>query len=779
MGSLVCVLQLVPVPSSLQELASPTSWAHFAEGWKAMFGESSPEGVWRRLTLEPAQTAAWGMRWIVFASLSWLAVREATATSGFRNILRAVVVAGVSVLCVGGVQTLAGTSKVLFLYEPTASIRPWTTFVNSNHAGSFYLFCAMCAVFAALKAFPEDHREGLLTVAAAILFVWGGFKNPTTASTFAFLACIGLGVFLVVASDRHVVTRARRALTFGVLGSIGCLFMVLFAQISGVTPGIVNGWLSENLPLLSWSEWQSELQTRLNLTQAALAATQDFWLLGAGAGAIEIPLAQHIDWAQVRSASVPTSENQFADWLLEYGILAGLLMGILVLSTVIFARLRFKNRARERYIFAICAAIYLVFITLFHFPFTALGLSLPIVVAFQVAAFPVRSRELDGSGAKFLWRRGLVAIPEWGAKGAICGGWVLLIVFGGTWAAVSFGEASSPSSSKALAKAVRTTPARGTLYADAGIQALNEERPDVAVRRGRHAFAVEPRANIGLTLGQIHGRAGMPQESARTFRKVFSEDYSAVRAEWALEYVVPTLKTPEWIARALSDARPHTIRTVARRLNEDQGPSAAANFGMTLADEAPKRPIGYSIAIQNFQRMDQMLLAELWAERLLDAMPRGFEEGREAGYASFISILRKRGQVSEARTVSIKALAELPHSTDVAIQAAAAITSTNDSASDSEVRAVKGALPKVCYHRGRNWRERLCWQTEAWVAEQKGDLDAAGAALRRLAVKHGRAQDYLEFLLRHEKCSQMSDFLASEDSPEGDYSRFLSECGDD
>lgn len=792
LGVIVCALQLIPLPEDVVGLLSPQAGELFHEGWVAMFGES-PGSRWRMLSLAPAKTAGWGLRWLALILIAVLAARRATDRYSVKSILRAVVIAGSVVAAVGFAQNVIGTERILFVYEPSASIRPWTTFVSGNHAAVFYLFCGLSAVALAIRQWWNRLPEALAAGCAAILFLWLGFGYQSTASVVAFLSIMTVFCALLVARDPRAETRhSGRALAV-ITGLLGLGTTIIGAQVFGLMPQGVKERLSEIAPVLSWEQWREELVVRIELIRAGLQSASEFWGIGAGGGATGYVLAPNIDWSVVRPASIPTVENELVGWLVEYGVLFGLGLAVLFVSYVWFGIQRFRQRRRFRYAVGLCTAVFAVIVAQFHFPLTALGIALPMVALMEVTLFPVRRSEEDQEewDLRRILKRGVFRVPTSVARGGLplVGIFFILFSFGSlTWnvdaTEVAGTELSGESriESGMLVRTVWLTPSDGHIYIRGAAKARARGESEAALRRAEYAFEVEPKANFGILLAREYQRSDRIEDAIDVYRKIFSDRYDAIPPEWISEILVPSLERPSDLARALINAEPDHWHDAAQSLKETRGPSSAASLGLELADMLPGKVAGYEIAVASYLRMEQYILAELWARRLIERNLSTDKGETPAGFDLLLKVLRGRGEVQRAREVAVLAIQKTPSSESVALQVASVLTNTTDAVSEAEIDAVSDALSLVCRHGGKPWRQSLCWRTEGWLAEQRGELDQAGHAYRRIAEKLDQPRRYLSFLLRHDECGEMSDYLTerqqrrAKNTDDGRYDGFLERC---
>lgn len=783
LAALVCLVQIVPLPGSVVSVLNPRAAELLGEGWVAMFGTST-DTAWQTLSLGPARTAGWGARWLALGSVAALTIRRANRGKAVRNVLRAIVVGGLLVLLGGAIQTFAGAERILFLYEPGALVRPYTTFVSSNHAAVFCFFSGFAGFALAVQTGRTKLKESIGAAIAGLVLVGAGFQYPSTASVVALFAMVAVFVVLMIGRDPEADTRYSSYVLYAVLAGLGFVTALFVFQMFGLFPDSAGEWLTELFPVLSWEEWKGDLAVRLELVRAGFATLPDFWRMGAGGGATEYVLSPYIDWSQVRPATVPTVENEPLEWLIHYGVFLAPAIGLLLISYFVFAVLRYRSRQRLHYVVGVSVALFAVIIAQFHFPLTALGIAIPIVCLLEVALFPMRRGERDrGLSRKTVLRRGVLVVPVSVARWTFALAVGSLAVFGVVsqiWAVDAQETSSDSVTTDDLRKWVSLTPSDGDIYAVGASRSLERGETKAAIRRAEHAFEVEPKANMSIRLARTYRKAGRTEKAVETYRRTFSDQFDRGATDWVSEILVPDLKRPELVARALADGDEHEWRAAARKIRDVRGPSSAASFAMELVKLAPDRPKAYEIAIRNYLRMDQLVLAEMWARRLVDRNLENSDGDRPAGYDLLVRALERRGRLGEARSVAVEAVEKLPESEDVALRAVSVLTEKSKDATEEEFETVAQAMPLVCRHRGKPWRKNLCWRTEGWLAEQRGNLKEAGYAYRRIARKLEGPREYLSFLVRHGRCDELSEFLAErESSSDEDFSNYLGRCRGD
>src|SRR5690606_1444615 len=95
--ALVCLIQVLPVPSVIQRVINPAGYAGFGEGWQVAWPDQEFSSAGRTLSVEPKKTAACGLRWLSLAVFSFLVVNLAFNRTLWRRLLWTVMASGVVV----------------------------------------------------------------------------------------------------------------------------------------------------------------------------------------------------------------------------------------------------------------------------------------------------------------------------------------------------------------------------------------------------------------------------------------------------------------------------------------------------------------------------------------------------------------------------------------------------------------------------------------------------------------------------------------------------------
>lgn len=646
----VCLIQVLPMPGPLHGILNPTGQTLYADGWQALFGTAPEAGTWRFLSLDPGRTFDRGLRWIALGLGAGLGADHARRTGGWVGLGRAVLVAGLVVTAVGAVQTVAGTELVLFWYEPEVPLPGATTFVSDNHAATFAGLASLAGFYLAFRAPRRRPLEGSLSAVAAIGLMVMTFEFGSAGTTVGFLLALGLFVVLFVGTQTAGDLVPVAGLRTGIRG-VGAALMA--------TPALV-GLLFAYGPS-SWRArlWQTHLgawvhekaAVRVEMIRAALEATGDFWLLGAGGGATDRVLAPYLDWSVVPPATLTTIEHEPVEWLFQYGVPAGLVASALLLGYGAVLYRRFRRRRGYRYAAGLSLALYLAVVAQCHFPFFTLGIGLPAVVLLEGLAAPIPDGAFAGSanGRGADRDRGGISVGAgarsvWIAASLVAVGWFAV---GWTYWDVDLDAGDRERDRQAYARLATLVPADGDLYLRAALTAREAGDRETAVRRVRHAYRREPTANIGVYAAHICRWAGRDGDARATYRRVFDGSVDEVPGGW-IRYLLRDFPDPDEAADLLREASDRTWRTAARILRRERGPEAAVQFGLGLHEYRPEAFEPHRIVVHHYLKMDRAFLAETWMREMMAG--EGQEESRDERYVQLLArALRAQGKMTEAK----------------------------------------------------------------------------------------------------------------------------------
>jgi len=600
-------------------------------------------------------------------------------------------------------------------------------------------------------------------------FMLLGFEFGSAGTTLAYAVSVGLFLMLFSA------TRSAGEILPGdrfrrVLRGAGGLVLALPAVVGLALTWGPAGW-REALWETHVGEWIREKSAiRIEGIRASLEATGDFWLLGAGGGATDRVLPPYVDWSVIWPARIRTIENEPVEWLFHYGIPAGLVGIALLVGYFWFVYRRYANKRRFRYVAALSVAVYLGIAAQFHFPFFALGISIPGILLLEGLAFPTRSEEPDveDEPMRVDRRRGMFTVARrvrWGALAATVAVGLLFAAggFGYDVELAQFGEDWETAPEKRdYERLARIVPSDGDLYVHAAFAALDAGDGGAAARRATHGFEREPKANIGLLVGGILSRAGREDEADRMYRQIFAGDYIEIPGAWVRNYVLPQVREPERLGGILAEAEPRHWEAVASAIRERRGPERAAQFGLALHDHRPEAFVPNRIVVENYLEMGQGYLAETWVRTMMQGAAATAAE-RAMRAELLARILRARGDEEAAREEVFEALANAgAASLDLAKQAVELRPTAPGAATETQVQALATARKVVCGGNGDGLR-KTCWRAEAWLKEYTGDYRGAASVYEGLTETTGDPTIYAEYLNRRGRCGELEEFVDEQD----------------
>lgn len=767
----LCLLQITPLPLGLVDLLNPARAAHLHDAWHLVFPaqELSQTGLWAPLSMDPAESADRGLRWLTLLVVAILAANHARLPKAWRDTLRLGALVGLIVLLVSAVQTFAGAEKILFIYLPRAGIKPFSTFVNPNQAAVFYGFSALSAFALALRQFQRHFAEALAaSVLGLLLMVVMAEQNSDGANIGFIVAFIALGAFFLQGkqSERFLPREKARKLAAALL-ALPIIAPITAYLLLKVGPPRVSSWVGETM-LGIWA--QEKGNARLDMMAAALEAAQDYPLLGAGAGATRRVLAPYIDWSKIRPATIPTIENDTVQWVFEFGWAPAVLGMICLMSYLYFAARGHLRGRKTRYGVGMAAWLFLAFNTQFHFPFFALGASIGAIFLLE------NSIARTSPGAKSELKRGSLCLKSQRAQGAFFIGTLLL---GGVFIAAinayqpGWEEAAEPIDSASnttpdtmfevenVERYLMLTPSDGELFARLTQRALNEGELDQAAALAARAATLKPTAPMRLFAAQVYQRAGMPERALREVQQVYSPAYKQLHSRWFEAMVYPTLRVPEALAEGLTDADDATWRRAGRLIRERQGELAEVEFAQKLIELRPEHHAPYQMVVDNYLRAKKFELAEAWARLLIGRNLEGPVGDKPTGWALLARARRGQEGAEAARAVLIEAIEE--KGVDQTLGEYLVDLRSSDPAEPErgEAAGLAAFRRAFCAHPDTKSLKRYCWLAEGWLDEHEERFEDADYAYQRLYSRMKQPQHYADFLARRGRCVDLNQFIVT------------------
>ncbi len=768
----VAFMQLIPFPRALHELVSPTGTGFFADGWQAAFGSEAPN-TWRALSLDPGQTADRAIRWVALASLCAVAANAFRSRSSWRKLVFAIFASGYVVLGIGLIQRAFGDGKLLGFYEPSVVLRQWSTFVNPNHAGVFFGFVALVGFAFAAARYQKSPIETVAGAVTGLVFMIVMTFQQSLGALMAFGAAalvLSLGIALQAAPLRALIRANRKMLRNVVLGASA----LLLAAVAAVATLFFNGGRSSGLlarleQLEAYDSFMTKLPGRVELFTGAMRGSVDFWLTGAGAGSVDRAIGPYLDWATFPRASVPTVENELAEWIFTLGMPAGLIAaGLIAWSCSRTVRRFIKLRLRSRRMLAaVSVGLYLILVAQIHFPFLVLGAGLPMVIFVVSSASHNRK---SGARSSNGGNQDQANQPSWltrYAPEAAAGAGVLAVVVCGMLHWGPYADPLGPlltspllsgdtASDEANARAVELIPSESRLYARLSTSAKAAGEFDRALTLARRAHRLKPDELRTLFLARAAARAGDDELSHKTYGEFFSTEWHAIPAD-AISSLVRDIDTAEARAEIIAPSdRKYWWRTYDT-IKLMEGPAAASGYALALAEHHPDAVNIKNMIIDAYLELEQLELAGMWAQT---AIQDGLAPDEGRGLASLIAKFIERDRHDQARAWLERAVEAGARDFTFMRYVKRLVPTDPEAATEQDAQLAQLANDTFCDSPlPQNHRED-CWGLRAWLLERDGQLDAAQRVYERIYSRLDRPGSLANFLSRHYRCGTL-DSLAT------------------
>ncbi|AWV91076.1 hypothetical protein [Bradymonas sediminis] len=812
----ICFLQILPLPPQIQEILSPQARALYLESLTVLEGAeavSAAEDLWRPLSLDPRETADRGLRWIALALLALVGARLSRERHAWRDTLRAGVVFGWLHLGVSWLHNVFGATTFFGVYEPLGNWPAFTMFVNSNQGAAFYGLASLAGLILARRNLKTKPIEAFLSGVSAIIFVLFMLELNSSGVNLAY----SLASILYIAQSIWMVYRVAhpKMQTDGQDSSSKEQLKTRLLQSAStlVTLGLMSAiitlpmWLSrtflwpwvQSTPVGIWVE--NKAVARLVMIESGMRGALDYPILGSGAGSIERTIAPYIDWTQIRAASIPTLENQFADWFMGMGFLPTIAALALFLSgftfiskkTRIFSPTIKSPRSAQRYLGLLAFAIYAGTLVQMHFPFFALGLATCIVVVFEVGLKGGRLKN-PPEGAVWLRVRNLHIFASQRVALGLLGASVLAAgVFALTWSnledtrAVEIGARAQAASQEELRQMVSAVPTESRIFTALAFQAAQADEGARAIALAEHAFALEPRANELLFLAHIEAHFGKKATAADYYTRLFSPEYlytmHSLRG-WVSEYLLKDITDTTQRVQALQGAPAHWAYALShiRRLDDK---TRAVEFALELAEQNPDNFLANRLVVEAYLGAKEFLIAQFWAEMMVakdwpaespapqeldsrfkkvgqETFDSHHEDPHSASLALVAHAISRSGDRDGARRYLLSI--EVPESGELADEVVYTtlqlLPAEPSEATPEEVAFIARASKSYCRNQRARNEQLLCWQAEAWLDEQRGNIDDAELVWKRIASDYENPLPLGEFFVRQRQCIALDQLIA-------------------
>ncbi len=735
--ALFCLLQLVPLPTWLYGLVQPAAFAEKQATFALMDPAVDLPG-WHFFSVDPAATAGHAMKWLALAAACSLAAQVMSTRRGRTPWLGWILITGGVVALAGTVQHLSGTPKILGFYEAEITARAVAPFVNRNHAATYYALMTLVGLFFALDHLRKAPGLSALGVGAATL---GLFLCAAHGSDGALLAlALGVAATGVLAITRTIgQTSSRRALFMRV--GLGVLVAATVASVFLPDHWTLGGEEEEDFFSASSAE------ARVEMTRAALWATADF-PLGSGAGSVDRAMTRTLDWHRFGHSAVPTVENEPAEWVLTMGspvaLLALFVFGLLLFRT---APHLWRQRGRRGPAFAAVLFGFLGVISLFHFPFFTLGISLVTLVAAEACL----DQRRDGL---HLFRSPAAArLVALGLTAALIGVVALRAV------ALSPGaeEDLDVADPARAARAVHLYPTDGALISALSLRAAADGDADRSLELARLAFTVRPHPQQEYLLARALARAGHREQAADTYASLLGEDRRRValfnRARDRLHLDLPE---PALQARAMAQASPRNWWQYGRYLFREVHPLTAVEFALALVEVRRDHPEAHLLLIDLYHRWGQTELAEMYARALISLDLEDPDGISPAGLSELLDLLRRDRRPHEAVTIAHRAFLQGRGNPALARQVLPLLPDDPADHAERDTWLLEEALATGCQPPFEQGYRAVCWRGLGLRDEAQGDLESARRHFDRIFRLHDDPRALGGFLSRQGLCQDLA-----------------------
>ncbi len=356
--ALIVMLQLVPLPPRI---------------WQSLLGRTDIlqldtalglEGAWRPLTLTPMRS--WNVLGSLVVPAAGLFLAIALRASSL-TLLRVVAGLGVLNALLGLFQIVMGRSSVFYFYEVTNRGGAVGVFANENHAAVFAACSMLVVTLLGLRVSKERSAvwERLMYPAAFFLILLVALAGGSRAGFVAVIGTILVSITMLALSPRP--RRGLRAeqsvgrwldqqprLILAIPVILVSLTAAAFLALDR-TPAFRDILVRDSFEDLRWSLWP-----------VIIEMLEGHWVLGTGFGSFEQVYHIYEPSALLMPSYVNQAHNDWAQFIIEGGVLAGLLLtGFLVwmvraIGTMFFHRTRRVDAIFWMSIFAIVAAASLV-----------------------------------------------------------------------------------------------------------------------------------------------------------------------------------------------------------------------------------------------------------------------------------------------------------------------------------------------------------------------------------------------------------------------------------
>lgn len=734
--AVVTLMQLMPVPTVIYRVLQPEGYGYLVENY-ALLGEGMLGSGWHVLSTDPRATVGVALKWVALAAVSALATEVIGDSETRTRCFGVILITGGMVAVAGAVQLISDTELILGVYQAELLPSSISPFVNKNHAAGYYGLIALVGLCFAYDYLRRSPLKATLGFGASVVAMLLAMAHDSDGSNLAMLLGLSvLGGGLLFRSEVFHNKDKRpgvRGMAVGglLLLSVGAFFL---PERFEVTQENTHSVLEEG-----------SAKARLHFIGAALEGSKDFAFVGAGAGSVDRSLAPYLDWEYLGSSAVPTIENEPMEWVFTYGPVVAVLFLIAMGVWIVRLSPALKDpRGRRGKVYALALVVYLLVLSMFHFPFFTLGISVVALVAISASL---------NTGVEV--SRGVKAVFTLGLLAATLGLWGL----GETVLAEGVEESLEVENEEGLKKAMWLYPTDGRLLSAVSLKQWRAGEVERALAMARQAYELRPHPQQEYLLARMLVEAGEVEEAAEVYGGLLSEErrQTGLRGR-VMNRLYTDLRAPELVAVALREASSEVMRRVVRQIEGDVGGIEAIEVVQALIEVDRGRADERVELIELYRRAEQVELAEMYARSLVNRNLETDEGERPAGLGELLQILSREGRLGEARGLARRALAQGVLTPKLGREVVRWRPAEGPEAMSEEdwtlfEQAVEIGCPSPYETRGI---QRLCWEAKAFEMEGQGDVEGAEELLGRVERQYGDPRALANFLARQYRCREMA-----------------------
>jgi putative inorganic carbon (HCO3(-)) transporter len=332
--------QLLPLPFSIVQILSPQAATHYLDGFPGAATES-----WS-LSIAPGRTYQQLLLSLSYFVLYLLVVQVASSRERLSLLAGVIVLSGLAQALYGSLMVLSGI-EYGFLMKKVAYLGNATgTFINRNHLAGYLEITAAVGiglVVADLRGrmggnwriwlrdlseliFSRKLRVRVFVSVMVIALVLTRSRMGNTAFFASLLLC---GAIYVLLRERHLFVKS----------------VLLFASLLLIDLLIVSNWYGLEKVVERVEQTEVATEARAHIAPELVRAADAYWLTGAGLGnfataflPFRVSHTKHY---------YDHAHNDYAEFMVETGIIGCALLTALVLATVLHA-LRVMVSRRDR-----------------------------------------------------------------------------------------------------------------------------------------------------------------------------------------------------------------------------------------------------------------------------------------------------------------------------------------------------------------------------------------------------------------------------------------------